>query len=88
MNQSFIPEYYESLNASDKAIVFFNIHTLKMKNMPDLDEKFIMDSFGHPSLMVFMDEKPLFTFLSSNDYLEYNILLMTSGNFNKMSLEF
>lgn len=59
-----------------------------MKNMPDLDEKFIMDSFGHPSLMVFTDEKLLFTFLSSDDYLEYNILLMTSGNFNKMSLEF
>lgn len=88
LNQSFIPEYYEALNAADKAIVFFNIHTLKMKNMPDLDEKFIMDSFGHPSLMVFTDEKLLFTFLSSNDYLEYNILLMTSGNFNKMSLEF
>ena len=34
LNPSFIPEYYGSLNASDKSVVFFNGHTLKMKKMP------------------------------------------------------
>jgi UDP-N-acetylmuramate: L-alanyl-gamma-D-glutamyl-meso-diaminopimelate ligase len=87
LNPAFIPEYHDSLNAADKALVFFNVHTLKMKNMPDLDEEFITDSFGHSDIKVFTDEKLLLSYLTSEEYRMYNILLMTSGNFNKMSLE-
>ncbi len=58
-----------------------------MKHMPDLDKKFFIDSFGHPNLKVFTDEKLLFKYLTSGECSSDNILLMSSGNFSDMSLK-
>jgi UDP-N-acetylmuramate: L-alanyl-gamma-D-glutamyl-meso-diaminopimelate ligase len=88
LNKDFIPQYAETLNAADKAIVFFNEHTLKMKNMPPLDEAFLISAFGHPDLEVFTDEKKLRDRILDIEFEGYNILLMTSGNFNKMEMGF
>lgn len=88
LNKDFIPQYAETLNAADKAIVFFNEHTLKMKNMPPLDEAFLIAAFGHSDLEVFTDEKLLRDRISESKYEDYNVLLMTSGNFNKMEMDF
>lgn len=55
--------------------------------MPDLDKKFFIDSFGHPNLKVFTDEKLLFKYLTSGECSSDNILLMSSGNFSDMSLK-
>lgn len=86
LNKEFIIQYKDSLNAADEAIVFYNEHTLKMKNMPPLDEAFIKESFNHPLLEVCTDESKLYDYIKRQD--QSNILLMTSGNFNKMSMDF
>ncbi len=88
LNKDFIPKYADSLKSADKAIVFFNEHTLKMKNMPPLDESFLMTSFGHSHLEVFTDEKKLKNRITDKEFEYHNILLMTSGNFNKMDMDF
>lgn len=86
LNPTFIQQYRHSLNAADEAIVFYNEHTLKMKNMAPLDDQFLLDSFGHHNMKVFTNEQALYEYLQSNK--EDNILLMTSGNFNQMKLDF
>ena len=53
--------------------------------MPALDETFLKKSFDHPNLKVFTDEKKLYAYLKNEN--ESNILLMTSGNYNKMPLD-
>jgi hypothetical protein len=58
-----------------------------MKQMPDLDPSFIKASFGYPELEILTDSDVLHDLLASDEYADYNILLMTSGNFNKMSLD-
>ncbi|MBK8827818.1 MAG: peptidoglycan synthetase [Saprospiraceae bacterium] len=86
LNKDFITQYTGSLDPADEAIIFYNVHTLKMKNMPDLDHNFLKQCFSHPHLQVFTDEAALHTYL--NTKTKDNILLMTSGNFNQMSLDF
>lgn len=88
LNIDFLPLYKLSLDAADNAIVFYNEHTLKMKKMPPLDEDFIKESFGHTNLRIFTDEKLLHEYIADSTFKDFNVLLMTSGNFNKMSLEF
>lgn len=86
LNKEFIVQYKDSLNAADQAIVFFNEHTLKMKNMPDLDEEFLSQAFGHSNFSVYNNEQDLHQYLTT--ITDHHILLMTSGNFNTMSLDF
>lgn len=88
LNKSFIPQYKDTLNLADKAIVFFNEHTLKMKKMPPLEISFLMHSFGHADMEVFTNETRLRDRILDDEFADYNILLMTSGNFNKMDLKF
>jgi len=88
LNKTFIPLYRGSLVAADKAVVFYNEHTLKMKNMPGLDDEFIKSSFDHPDMLVFKDEKLLNQYLKSAQFSKFNLLLMSSGNFNKMETKF
>jgi UDP-N-acetylmuramate: L-alanyl-gamma-D-glutamyl-meso-diaminopimelate ligase len=86
LNKEFIVQYKDALQAADQAIVFYNEHTLRMKNMPDLNQGFLQGAFGHDHLSVYTNENDLHTYLTT--IKDHHILLMTSGNFNKMSLEF
>jgi len=88
LNKAFLPQYINSLTAADQAIVFYNKHTLEMKQMPDLDINYIQECFGYSGLIVLTEKEELSNLLKGDDYKEYNILLMTSGNFDKMSLDF
>lgn len=86
LNKEFIPEYKDSLNGADKAVVFYNAHTLEMKRMPSLDPDFLVHSFGHENFKVMTNEQLLFEYINQPEFRDYNILLMTSGNFNQMDL--
>ncbi len=88
LNRAFLPQYINSLAAADQAIVFYNKHTLEMKQMPDLDVSYIQECFGYSGLIVLTDKQDLFNLLKGDNYNKYNILLMTSGNFDKMPLDF
>ena len=86
LNKEFIPQYKDSLASADKAVVFFNAHTLEMKKMPELNETFLVNAFAHPDCIVLKNEQQLLEYLSSEKFYDYNILLMSSGNFNQMDL--
>lgn len=86
LNAEFIQQYKNTLNSAEQAIIYYNQHTLQMKNMPPLDAGFVKSSFNHPDLQVFTDEQLLHHYLKTKK--ESNLLLMTSGNFNKMPLDF
>jgi UDP-N-acetylmuramate: L-alanyl-gamma-D-glutamyl-meso-diaminopimelate ligase len=82
LNKDFISQYHQSLDAADKAIVFYNEHTLQMKGMPALEADWIVSAFGRPDLVIITDKNELKSILLSEVVSRYNILLMTSGNFN------
>jgi UDP-N-acetylmuramate: L-alanyl-gamma-D-glutamyl-meso-diaminopimelate ligase len=87
LNKEFLPEYKGTLNSAQKAIVFFNEHTLNMKKMPLLSEKEVADAFQHKDLIVFTDQTKLSEHLTSLGTHSYRYLFMTSGNFNGLDLK-
>ena len=88
LNRDFIPQYRDTLSKADKCVIFYNAHTLRMKNMPSLDADFVKSSVNHPDCSVFTDKEQLEAFLRNADRDKSDILLMSSGNFDGMDLGF
>ena len=87
LNKDFIPQYKGALASADRAVVFFSEHALKMKKMPELENLFVKDSFDHPNLTVFSNREDLEKFLMNENIENINLLLMTSGNFDKLPIK-
>ena len=87
LNKDFIPQYSGALAGADKAVVFFSEHALKMKKMPQLENQFVKEAFDHPNVTVFSNNKDLEDFLIKEDIANINLLLMTSGNFDKLPIK-
>ena len=86
LNKEFIPQYRNSLSAADKAVVFINKHTLKMKQMPELTEDFIKDAFNDQQLIVVFTKEALAEELASIESKSQNFLFMSSGNFGGLNI--
>jgi UDP-N-acetylmuramate: L-alanyl-gamma-D-glutamyl-meso-diaminopimelate ligase len=84
LNKDFLPHYMDSLNAADKAVVFYSPHTLEMKKMPALSEAEVKAAFGRDDIHVFTDRETLENFLKAQNWYESNLLLMSSGTFGGM----
>lgn len=87
LNQDFIPLYKGALSDIDAVIVYYNEHTLKMKNMPMLEHSYVKDCFAHHNIQVISSkeelERNLIAFCTDAEVL----LLMSSGNYNGLSIE-
>lgn len=86
LNEAFLNQYRDTLNNADAVAVYFDEHTLRMKHMPAISHEYIRQCFNHPRLQVFTDNSKLHDFIASQK--DSHLLLMTSGNFSKMALDF
>ena len=88
LNKKFIPEYHQSLQPADNAIVYFDPEVLKSKNLPFLDQTFIKRSFGQDDLQIFTQTIDLQNILKEK-IQERNtvIVIMTSGNLGGIQLQ-
>ena len=87
LKKEFLPQYKNSMDAADLAIVYFNPHTIEHKKLEPITEQQVAEAFGSPGLMVYTDSDALFTFLKSQNWENANLLLMTSGNFSGKDLK-
>jgi UDP-N-acetylmuramate: L-alanyl-gamma-D-glutamyl-meso-diaminopimelate ligase len=87
LNKAFLPQYRDTMNAADEAVVFFNEHTLAMKKMPPLSTNEVKAFFNHPNLTVFTDNQQLVAYLKERRFKSRNLLLMTSGTFVGLNLK-
>ena len=86
LNKHFLKEYFESMNAADEAFVFFSEHTLAMKKLPLITSEDIQSAFAHKNLKVFTNNEALSDELKGMNWIESNLLLMSSGTFNGLNL--
>ena len=86
LKKEFLPQYKNSMDAADLAIVYFNPHTIEHKKLEPITEQQVAQAFGSPGLMVSTNSDTLFTFLKSQSWENSNLLLMTSGNFSGKNL--
>src|SRR5690606_25802253 len=86
LNQEFLPQYQDALNAADEAIVYSNPKTVEHKRMPMLDAEQLKKAFKRPDLLVFTDSNQMEQHLKQQNWKNRNLLLMSSGNFNNLDL--
>jgi UDP-N-acetylmuramate: L-alanyl-gamma-D-glutamyl-meso-diaminopimelate ligase len=87
LNKSFLHQYSGSLDSAESACIYYDPHTLQMKNMELLEDEFILRQFSHPNIKVFSDKSLLLSYICSAQFDRHNVLLMTSGTFSGMDLK-
>lgn len=85
LSEQFLNEYAHSMNAADKAIVYFSHHALALKGLPELRADVVQKHFGKDDLQV-IDEKAKLEItvkrLVSDAEKPVCLLLMSSGTFD------
>jgi len=87
LNKDFLSEYAGAMDAADTAFVYFSEHTLKMKRLPPITKEDVKTAFGHRNMEVFTDKKDLLKALRAIKFKNKNLLMMSSGSFDKTNLE-
>jgi UDP-N-acetylmuramate: L-alanyl-gamma-D-glutamyl-meso-diaminopimelate ligase len=87
LNKEFLPNYAKSMEAADVAIVYLDPHAVALKKLELMDEETLRAGFQRPDLKLFTDSKSLKEYLLAQDYTNSNLLLMSSGSYDKMDLE-
>jgi UDP-N-acetylmuramate: L-alanyl-gamma-D-glutamyl-meso-diaminopimelate ligase len=87
LNRNFLPQYAGALDKADEAIVYFNPKTVEHKKMEMLTEQELKQAFANPQVQVYTDSQKLQQHLTSRNWQNANLLLMSSGNYNNMNLE-
>jgi UDP-N-acetylmuramate: L-alanyl-gamma-D-glutamyl-meso-diaminopimelate ligase len=83
LNEKFLLEYKDAMNAADEAIVYFNPHTIAHKKLKEITEDQILNAFGASSnLCVYTDANKLKAHLLKTDTSGSNLLMMSSGTFD------
>lgn len=85
LNKDFHSHYANTMNAADKAIVFFSEHTLKMKRLPKFSPRDLQLAFQHPDLEVFTERALLEARLQQLNWTDKNLLFMSSGTFDGLN---
>lgn len=82
LNKEFIPQYRDTMNAADEAIVYFNPSTLQHKQMPELNPDFVTKSFNHSNSTIYTESDEVKQYIKNAADENTVILIMTSGNFD------
>ncbi len=86
LNKNFLPQYAGALDKADEAIVFFSPKTLEHKRMEMISETELKEAFKNQNIKVFTDSEALQQHLTSRNWQNTNLLLMSSGTYNNMDL--
>lgn len=87
LNKDFLPQYKHTLQEADVRAVLFSKHALEVKKMPMLDVNEVAEGFDD-NTHVFTDKDALSKFIQQHYTGQENLLLMSSGTFDGMNLNF
>jgi len=87
LNSDFLKEYHSTLQAADKALVFYSPENLEIKGLDPIEIKQIEEAFDHPDLTVFTKPKKFESFLRNKELKNSVLLLMSSGNYGGLNIE-
>lgn len=82
LNKKFLPEYRDSMNSADEAIVYFNPKTIEHKKLEPISEEELINAFNRTDLKVYTNSESLIKDLQSRNWKDHDLLLMSSGNFD------
>ncbi len=87
LNPEFINQYEGTMKPANMAVVFYNPEAVAQKKMTPIPLDDIKKAFGQSLIKVFTERENLEHFLRNQNWKHKNLLLMTSGNFQKLDME-
>jgi UDP-N-acetylmuramate: L-alanyl-gamma-D-glutamyl-meso-diaminopimelate ligase len=82
LNENFMNEYNGAMDKADHAAVFYSLHALELKRLPNLPEEKVQKGFQKNGLAVINIREELENWLRSFAYANASLLLMSSGNYD------
>ncbi|WP_194976344.1 UDP-N-acetylmuramate--L-alanine ligase [Aquiflexum lacus] len=86
LNKDFVNNYAHTFDEADVAVIYLNPKAVSLKKLELMDEETLKGAFKRKDLKLFTGIDELKAFLESQDYLNTNLLLMSSGNYDDMDL--
>ncbi len=87
LKKEFLPQYKNTMQQADKAIVYFNPKTIAHKKLEPITAQQVADAFGGDNVTVYTDSDKVIADLLQNNFTNTNVLLMSSGNFSGVNLK-
>lgn len=78
----FLNEYKGSMDLADEAIVYYNPHTIAHKKLKEIDSAQVHAAFARNDLRVFTESQAVTDYLTSKNWDNKVLLMMSSGNFD------
>ncbi len=86
LSKAFLPNYKNSMQDADEAMVYYNPHAVALKGLEMPDRSFIKRSFGQKNLKVIIRSSEMQEVLESMNMINANLLLMSSGSFDGLKI--
>jgi len=83
LNKEFLGQYSGAMAKATKAFVFFDPEVVAQKRLGLLTKQDVARAFGGENVTVFENAKDLIAELKKMDWKEKNLLMMSSGTFQK-----
>ena len=87
LNKAFLEEYQGCFEGNDTNMVFINDHTLKIKKMPPLSDKEIIQGFNNSNLLIVRTRNELERLIIEKSEANMVLLFMSSGNWGELNFE-
>ena len=82
-----LDKYKGAMADADKAYVYFNPETVKHKKLEEVSEDEVYRAFDSDNVTVYTDSVKLREDLRSEEWVNRNLLMMSSGNFDGISYD-
>ncbi len=87
LNKNFLGQYNDSFESADTPIVYYNPEIIAHKKLDPISKEEVVSAFNNSRLQVFNDINKLEHFLLEQDWQDQNLLMMSSGNFDNLSIK-
>ena len=87
LNESFIEQYNGTMDLADTRLVYYNPNIANSKGKKIVDAEQVFNAFGNAQVKVFTDQAELLKEIQSIEWINKNMLFMSSGNFSGINFE-
>ena len=87
LNATFLEEYEGTLDAADKAVVFYSPHALEIKKLEVITKEQIATAFKRDDLIIYTDPDKFKQFLFNQEFKNKALLLMSSGDYGGLDFD-
>lgn len=82
LTAEFLKQYAGTMDNADVAFVYYSQHALQLKKLPDLQSDEVQQAFANDKVRVFNSSALLVEELKKMRWVDANLLMMSSGNFD------